>query len=82
MQGFDLHMRIRNRIHALLDRQLMQMAEMLMSEDRFAAFECLLPAYYLDCSFLVYANLTSLGCVFSSFRYKHLFVLGEILKVY
>lgn len=35
MQGYELHKRVCGRIHSLLDRQLMQMAEMLMSEDRF-----------------------------------------------
>uniref|UniRef100_A0A0N5A9G0 RNA-dependent RNA polymerase n=1 Tax=Syphacia muris TaxID=451379 RepID=A0A0N5A9G0_9BILA len=36
MQGYELHTKVCGRIHSLLDRQLMQMAEILMSEDRWA----------------------------------------------
>nr|CDQ04375.1 Bm5059, isoform b [Brugia malayi] len=34
MQGFDVHSRIVNRIHGLLDRQLLKLSDALMSEDR------------------------------------------------
>lgn len=34
MQGFSVHERIRKRIHDLLDVQLTQLADMLMSEEK------------------------------------------------
>ncbi|CAG9539819.1 unnamed protein product [Cercopithifilaria johnstoni] len=34
MQGFSVHKRIRKRIHDLLDTQMIQLAEMLMSEEK------------------------------------------------
>uniref|UniRef100_A0A0M3HJ07 MarR family transcriptional regulator n=1 Tax=Ascaris lumbricoides TaxID=6252 RepID=A0A0M3HJ07_ASCLU len=34
MQGHKVHARVCERISALLDRQLMQLAESLMTEDR------------------------------------------------
>ncbi|CAG9534446.1 unnamed protein product [Cercopithifilaria johnstoni] len=34
MQGFDVHSRIIHRIHGLLDRQLLQLSDALMSENR------------------------------------------------
>lgn len=34
MQGFNVHSRIIHRIHGLLDRQLLQLSDALMSENR------------------------------------------------
>lgn len=34
MQGHALHARVCGRVHSFLDRQLMEMAEMFMNEDR------------------------------------------------
>lgn len=37
MQGFSVHKRIRKRIHDLLDMQMIQLADMLMSEEKYVA---------------------------------------------
>lgn len=37
MQGFSVHKRIRKRIHDLLDVQMTQLADMLMSEEKFVS---------------------------------------------
>lgn len=41
MQGFNVHSRVTKRIHGLLDRQLMHLSEMLMSEDRYSNYSFL-----------------------------------------
>lgn len=38
MQGFDVHSRIIHRIHGLLDRQLLELSDALMSENKYLSF--------------------------------------------